>query len=146
MPWDPKNLTYNNPHLPEGVPDTPCYSGVGKGWWPVIKATHEMMLRIVPDYQLDQVKEKFGGLRYYWGMPMPDFYPDRGLTPEEETERTLKYEQLTVLADLAEAICNHLCEECGRANEISWDGGWARNVCESCVAEFQAKREALDAC
>ena len=132
-------MAYNNPGLPESVPDTPCVSYVGKGWWPVVEATHKMMLRIAPDYQLDQVKEKFGGLRYYWHLPtlfekMPedadeDWVPD----PADEAEYKLKYEQLTVLADLAEAICNHLCETCGRANEVGNEGGWLRNQCQNCL-------------
>jgi hypothetical protein len=139
MAFSYKNLTYDNPSLPEGVPDTPCSSGVGKGWWPVVQATHKMMLRICPEYQLDQVKEKFGGLRYYWGMPnlydkMPEDAPeDWEPDPADAAKYERIYEQLTVLADLAESICANLCETCGCQSKVSNQGGWYRNQCEDCL-------------
>jgi hypothetical protein len=38
-------------------------------WYPVIKQLDEDIAALVPDYSLDQLKEKFGGLRYYVSMP-----------------------------------------------------------------------------
>lgn len=143
--------TYNNPGLPASVPDTPCWSGVGKGWWPVVEATHKAMIRVAPNYGLDQVKEKFGGLRYYWNLPslwdkMPEDADESWEpTPEDTATFKLAYEQLTVLAGLAEAICSHICETCGRVNEVSDSGGWLSNVCEPCSDAFKAKRAAESA-
>ncbi len=38
-------------------------------WYPAIKRTDERLEEIVPGYQIAQIKEKFGGLRYYIYMP-----------------------------------------------------------------------------
>lgn len=35
-------------------------------WYELIIECHEKLLAIDPDYKLHQVKEKFGGLRYYF--------------------------------------------------------------------------------
>lgn len=40
-----------------------------KGWYPLIIELHQKLAEIAPDYQLHQVKEKFGTLRYYVGFP-----------------------------------------------------------------------------
>jgi hypothetical protein len=116
--------------LPEDFPTTECWSGVGEGWWPVITATHKAMLAIEPDYKIAQIKEKFGGLRYYWDMPWIDYPEDREPTPEEDAEYKRKHDILEALASLAEAICAHICEYCGRASEPSANSGyWIKNHC-----------------
>lgn len=37
----------------------------GDPWYKIISATHEYIEEICPGYNIDQIKEKFGGLRYY---------------------------------------------------------------------------------
>jgi hypothetical protein len=41
----------------------------GPGWYPFIIELDRKLAEIAPDYQLHQVKEKFGTLRYYIGFP-----------------------------------------------------------------------------
>lgn len=38
---------------------------VSAGWYPIIVALDQAIAVLQPDYQIHQVKEKFGGLRYY---------------------------------------------------------------------------------
>ena len=38
---------------------------VGLGWLPLIEVLDRQLRRLDPDYRIEQVKEKFGGLRYY---------------------------------------------------------------------------------
>ncbi|KAK6339276.1 hypothetical protein TWF718_008697 [Orbilia javanica] len=38
-------------------------------WYPVLKSTHEAIKELVPNYNISQIKEKFGGLRYYITLP-----------------------------------------------------------------------------
>lgn len=38
---------------------------VGDGWMPIVLEAHEKFLALDPDYEINQIKEKFGGLRYY---------------------------------------------------------------------------------
>lgn len=40
-----------------------------KGWYPLIIKLDERLAEIIPDYELHQVKEKYGTLRYYIGLP-----------------------------------------------------------------------------
>lgn len=42
----------------------------GHPWWPAIKACHDELEAIIPGYNIAQIKEKFGGLRYYIDMPL----------------------------------------------------------------------------
>lgn len=36
-------------------------------WWPILVRLNEEISALEPDYEVHQVKEKFGGLRYYIG-------------------------------------------------------------------------------
>ncbi|KAK6515433.1 hypothetical protein TWF506_007768 [Arthrobotrys conoides] len=51
-------------------------------WYPVIKSTHEGIKELVPNYNIAQIKEKFGGLRYYIDFPVA-IEPKDGMTVEE---------------------------------------------------------------
>ena len=37
-----------------------------RGWYPLLVELDEQLRTLLPDYVVHQVKEKFGGLRYYW--------------------------------------------------------------------------------
>jgi hypothetical protein len=37
-----------------------------RGWYPLLVELDEQLGALLPNYELNQVKEKFGGLRYYW--------------------------------------------------------------------------------
>lgn len=41
----------------------------GHEWYPIIKQTHDELTRLIPGYNISQIKEKFGGLRYYFSFP-----------------------------------------------------------------------------
>lgn len=56
--------------LPEPIqkhvlPDDPYWCYVPDGWRDLVVELNEKLEEIKPDYVLHQVKEKFGGLRYY---------------------------------------------------------------------------------
>lgn len=46
-------------------------------WYPAIKQAHDSLTRLIPGYNIDQIKEKFGGLRFYFSLPeqMPERSP-----------------------------------------------------------------------
>jgi hypothetical protein len=62
-----------------------------------------------------QVKEKYGGLRFYM---------------------TSATDEMQEAIDEAESQCSGLCEECGKAGEACVDGGWYRTLCEDCVDKY----------
>jgi hypothetical protein len=38
-------------------------------WYPAIEYAHRELSRLIPGYNIAQIKEKFGGLRYYFDFP-----------------------------------------------------------------------------
>jgi len=42
-----------------------CGSWIGNGWMDLVVQLDEQVAQLDPDYTISQVKEKFGGLRYY---------------------------------------------------------------------------------
>lgn len=60
--------------------------GCCRGWYPILVDLDEQLAALFPGYKLQQAKEKFGGLRFYWSQgervtdpadPEPDM-PDSG--------------------------------------------------------------------
>ena len=43
-----------------------------KGWYKLLADTNRKMKMMWPQYEIHQVKEKFGTLRFYWGIPYED--------------------------------------------------------------------------
>ena len=82
MPGFVKSRPENNDYYVEQFKDDP--------WYPIIKDTHERIKEIAPGYNVAQIKEKFGGLRYYIDLPEGSIkigrysYED---TVEKQTER-----------------------------------------------------------
>lgn len=88
------------------------YDDVGPGWAVLLTMLHVELESICPDYQVTQVKEKWGGLRAYL-----DF--------SETTDPGAKRVAYT-LVHLVEARSLNICEFCGRLgkNEANAHGWW----------------------
>lgn len=106
--------------------DQPVFKSVdcGPGWWGIIRRLDAGLKEIAPDYQVMQVKEKFGGLRYYvTGIPRD------------------VWEKASELDRAAEAESFETCEECGRpASTSSGRGYWIRTLCDEDRAAYEARR------
>jgi hypothetical protein len=72
----------------------------------------------VPPVTLDQVKEKFGTLRFYY-------------TGGDDT--------IDGMVRMAESMSAVTCEECGHPGEQR-PGGWIKTLCDPCVAKREAER------
>jgi len=46
------------------------------GWFPLIQRLHEKIVLIDGNYEVLQIKEKFGGLRFYYVPSNPEFAPE----------------------------------------------------------------------
>ena len=102
---------------------------VGKGWWPILQAlcaniqhhidwwnkNHEKH-PIVEQVVVEQIKEKFGGLRFYY---------------------TGGDEKIQGMVRMAEAWADRSCEECG-APGTAGGKGWIRTLCPMHRAEADA--------
>lgn len=86
----------------------------GPGWYPVIKDLHNKILAKFPNYEIWQIKEKFGGLRYYCDVDGD--------------------EDIRQLIGEAERQAWQTCEECGSTENVHTAGRpyWIRTLCESC--------------
>lgn len=108
------------------------YGGVavGKGWWPIIESlcaniqshtdwwnkNHEKH-PVVEQVVVEQIKEKFGGLRFYY----------------EGGD-----DQISGMVRMAEAWASHACEECGAPGTLGGKG-WIRTLCPVHRVEADAR-------
>ena len=74
---------------------------------------------LVPQVTLDQVKEKFGTLRFYY---------------------TGGDEYIAGLVSMAESMSAVTCETCGNPGTQT-SGGWIKTICEPCVEEHTRVQE-----
>lgn len=107
----------------------PAWIGaVGPGWTPILVALHIDLVALDPDYQVGQLKEKFGSLRVYL---------DSDFTPEVEQA-----------IEAATTLSTQTCEVCGRPGSIRHISRfWIKAVCDGCegveAAANQARRQEL---
>lgn len=147
---DPELIKYDQfeSHMHETFPllfDEP-YGGfaIGAGWWSIIedtcfiiqdyidgvKSRREFLLNKntydfpipeeVPQVVIRQIKEKFGGLRFYY---------DGG------------DDYIRGVVTMAEQWCSRTCEECG-APGTHRSGGWMRTLCDRHEIERQERMKA----
>ena len=103
---------------------------IGPGWWPIIESlcsniqhhidwwnkNHEKH-PVVPQVVVEQIKEKFGGLRFYY----------QGGD-----------EKIQGMVRMAEDWASATCEDCGVPGK-SRSGGWIKTLCERHDAERQER-------
>ena len=111
---------------PQAVPMMTQASNVGEGWHPILRELEADLNQMDPDFTLQQVKEKFGGLRYYAqtsqgvdGAVHREFH-DRIRVAEEKSE--------------------HVCEQCGQPGENHAIHGWYKTLCETHLLELRRRR------
>ena len=95
---------------------------VHDGWYELIDAVSDIITRRSPDAHARQVKEKFGGLRFYYGGG--DAYCHGA-------------------ARLAEELSYSICEVCGAPGSVYNNGGWISTTCAEHAADY-AKDRNLD--
>lgn len=80
------------------------------GWSQIVLDLHEKIVALHPDYEVHQVKEKFGGLRYYCSLDGHPVVADLIRAAEEEAANT--------------------CQMCGATPaEVVVREGWLRTLC-----------------
>ncbi|AZT99951.1 hypothetical protein [Brevibacterium linens] len=86
------------------------------GWYRLILDLDAKIGSIEPGYKVDQIKEKFGGLRFYY---------DEISVNDDNRERVDK------LVDAAEQISYTTCEVCGVSDSTVTTSGpcWVKTLC-----------------
>jgi len=87
------------------------FFSVGDGWLHLIKELIEQAVKLGWDKQICQVKEKFGGLRFYINSAPNGVHN---------------------LIQKAESASYSICESCGTTKNIGQTKGWISTVCNSC--------------
>lgn len=82
------------------------------GWLDLVLDTHEKLAHN-PNYRIVQIKEKFGGLRYYVN----------GVTSEHD-KNTIRE---------AEKASSGICQDCGTTKNVALrNHGWVATLCNTC--------------
>ena len=104
-------------------PDGYVSFDVCPGWTDLVWKCHSKLLDVVPNYKLVQVKEKFGGLCFYYTTTS---------TTDADRDRARE------IVRFYEKMSYETCDECGTTVDVSTgtlDGGkfgWVRTMCEPC--------------
>src|SRR5882672_8393132 len=112
----------------------------GRGWLQVVLKLMKDIDAVWRDFPVDvapercwcpvEVKEKFGGLRFYPQVLVSARKTD---TEERIADVNKRAQKMSDLIRAAEEECAKLCEDCG--NESTgprWVNNWVRTVCQGC--------------
>ena len=95
------------------------YISVDEGWYQIILDCDKELTAIDPNYRIFQIKEKFGGLRYY-------FKPSQSDTLEAMNKVVSKYEE----------IAARTCEATGMPGVLMKSvGGWRKTLSPEYASE-----------
>lgn len=96
------------------------FFAVDEGWFPIIKDLIVDLIALGWDKQTCQVKEKFGGLRFYINAGSDEIF-NRISEAENQSYET--------------------CEVCGKPGELRRDLGWYWTFCDEHYLEKKKERE-----
>lgn len=91
---------------------------IGPGWKDLVEGLILLLLSVGWDKNLSQVKEKFGGLRFYVGEAADEMYE---------------------FIDRAEELSFTICERCGESGKPR-EGGWTLTLCDGCNGKREEER------
>jgi hypothetical protein len=123
-------------------------SQVGAGWWPLLETAFVEIVAVMqqyPDYRfaVRQIKEKFGGLRFYYNI-----VPAAGEVDDDEDDRSSDYavrsmigEAVGKIIDAAENEAYGICEVCGEPGHHT-NTGWVKVLCDKHEAVMVDKEKA----
>ena len=142
-------------------------TGCGEGWMPLIQALSvELELIItrhiqdkgidVTDYQkpggdppwpyVVQIKEKFGGLRFYVstaGIRLDMMTPQGVKSFKQGAKEEDPWQEVYELIGKAEKKCSELCENCGKPGKLRDDRPWILTLCDNCPKVVNSVNSAI---
>ena len=104
--------------------EEPWGDEVGQGWAAHVLTCHKQLKHLDPGYRISQIKEKFGGLRYYF---------DSSLAFDH-----VAHDVMDSVVVAAEHRCSYTCEVCGAGGQIRHNGGWWKTLCDDHTREHRA--------
>lgn len=101
--------------------DEPWGDEVGEGWMPHVLECHRQLKHLDNEYLISQIKQKLGGLRYYFS---PSVACD-----------DLTSDIMDSVVRAAEYSCSYTCELCGHAGTLRNNHGWYKTLCDEHTSE-----------
>lgn len=106
------------------------------GWANIIDLVDKQIQVVDKDYQVGQIKEKFGALRYYI---RPSAYYIENIKPNFDFQT----DPISIFIADAENRSLATCEKCGRSDgpevyittDAVGDGYWIKTLCNECRSE-----------
>jgi hypothetical protein len=97
------------------VPNSYKSVDVDEGWYQIVVDCDNLLTEIDPDYQIAQIKQKFGGLRYY-------FQPS-------DVNNSELYVKMNAVVLAYEKIASITCEATGKPGVLMKSkGGWVKTL------------------
>lgn len=96
------------------------------GWMELTVECNRLLTKIDPDYGIDQIKEKFGTLRFY-------YHTDIGLKGDND-----KYQMMSAISWYYEYISGQKCEVCGKWGQtLKYNNHyWLKTLCKDHALEY----------
>ncbi|MBS9532395.1 hypothetical protein KIH27_02190 [Mycobacterium sp. M1] len=92
-----------------------------QGWYPLVAATGAAIAAVDPDYRIDEIREKYGELRFF-------------ATPSAGTTAAAR-RRMEAITDAAEEISRTVCETCGAPGSLhQTPRRWLATLCPACAA------------
>jgi len=101
------------------------YASCPSGWLPLVIELDAKLAELAPTYTVQQIKEKFAGLRYYVEIPL---YGDG-------SARNKAYDLISEYEERSYRICDMCGSTEGKEHSI---GGWMRTLCTTHAEETGA--------
>jgi hypothetical protein len=113
---DSEQLAQKREEVQERIGYLECQAG----WAGIIEECDRRLRELDPNYSIQQIKEKFGGLRYY----------------ASATDPAVDWDAWSAVIAEAERKAAETCETCGEPGKLSTTGYWLKTVCPKCYADW----------
>lgn len=120
---------------------------IGEGWFPLVRALESYLDRAVGanNWTSLQIKEKFGGLRFYVRLANDDdvastIADEYDMAREDALETAVARKKAVRNAiEAIESMSFVVCELCGRPGRPRTDNYWVRTLCFDCWGREEEK-------
>jgi hypothetical protein len=100
-----------------------------EGWYDLLDRLMNKLnfisIRLGVQVVANQIKEKFGTLRFYYTVIIKD----------ENTVDDTTFDIVSDIVSSAERQSENTCESCGKHGELCTNGGWLKTCCPECATE-----------
>jgi len=116
---------------------------IGPGWRPLLFEACkkvDLLQRLTGlQFVADQVKEKFGSLRFYNHLITNGIYENF-----DNEDKLMLYEIFDDIIDVAEEKSFRHCEKCGEFGSITVDVGWILTLCNKCAIKEDRMTKSIE--